>query len=301
MTCYHPVKAYRTNTVGKDGKRGITFKRDEAFLDLEVELKCGRCMGCRIEYVQHWTTRLVNESHLHNLKSFATLTYSPEHVPANGTLVKRDFQLFMKKLRKAHGGRIRFFACGEYGEGGQRPHYHAILYGVHFADRRKHSERDGVTLYVSETLNNLWGKGFCTIGDVTDASCGYVAGYVTKKITGEQAKSHYSRLDPATGEIYQVQPEFVLMSRRPGIGSGWYDTYKSDLYPSDFTVRKGRKVPVPKYYDRLLKEENPTLLDEIKERRLARMRSRKKDNTPRRLADKETVAKARHALKTRTL
>lgn len=300
MSCYHPVTAYRSRAVGPDGKRGITFNIQDGYPDLTIQLRCGRCVGCRMAYVQEWTVRLMHENQLHETSQFVTLTYSPEHLPEHSTLVKRDMQLFMKRLRKARSGRIRFFACGEYGENFSRPHYHAILFNADFPDKRKHSEKDGRVLWTSDELNALWGKGFCTFGSVSDESCRYVAGYVMKKMTGEKAKNHYQRFDPTTGEIVDLQPEFILMSRRPGIGGDWYDQFKTDIYPSDFAVRKGKQVPVPKYYDRRLKADDQPLLEAIQDKRLARMRSRKKDNTPERLAVKETVAKAKQSLRPRS-
>ena len=51
------------------------------------------------------------------------------------------------------------------------------------------------------------------------------------------------------------------MSLKPAIGKRWFDTYKTDCYPSDFITQKGRKLRVPKYYDTLLAAENPKQLE----------------------------------------
>ena len=62
-----------------------------------------------------------------------------------------------------------------------------------------------------------------------------------------------------TGEMHKLWPEYVTMSRRPGIGSKWFDQYQSDVYPKDFTTVRGKKIKPPKYYDRLLENVDPEL------------------------------------------
>ena len=60
---------------------------------------------------------------------FITLTYNNENLPPGDELCKRDLQLFIKRLRKVNPG-IRYFAIGEYGEEGKRPHYHAVIFNL---------------------------------------------------------------------------------------------------------------------------------------------------------------------------
>jgi len=232
---------------------------------------------------------------MHDLKCFITLTYADEHLPYGHTLVKRDFQLFMKRLRKEHDlnnedAKIRFFHCGEYGETTKRPHYHAILFGIDFADKKKHSENArGEILYKSSTLDRIWGKGHCLIGAVTPESCGYVARYILKKITGKQAKEHYQYIVPETGELIIKEPEYITMSRRPGIGSDWYEQFKSDVFPSDTVIQKGKEGLPPRFYTRRLEKENPELHKKIIMKRQIRASRHKEDSTPQRLKDRETV------------
>ena len=105
-------------------------------------------------------------------------------------MFNNDAARFMKRLRKKYGSQVRFFHCGEYGDLNKRPHYHAILFGVDFAhDRKLWSQKDGMKLFTSESLEKLWPYGFCTIGQVTFESCAYVARYIMKKQTGEKAVS----------------------------------------------------------------------------------------------------------------
>lgn len=129
-----------------------------------------------------WAVRIVHEAQMWPQNSFITLTYRPEDLPQGGSLNVEHYQLFMKKLRARNTGhKIRFFHCGEYGEKLSRPHYHAILFNYDFPDKKVFSEKNGNTIYTSELLEDIWGKGFCTIGDVTFQSAAYVARYVMKK------------------------------------------------------------------------------------------------------------------------
>lgn len=296
MACYHPLKAFKTT----DGR--ILFNKGPEF-SVPLELACGQCIGCRIDKSQQWATRINHEAQFHQDKVFLTLTYAPEKLPPLGTLVPRDLTLFLKRLRFKHpSARIRYFACGEYGENTARPHYHVILFGYSFPDKRPHSKTgQGHQQYVSEELDQIWSHGQCMIGSVNWSSAAYVARYVIKKVNGAKADEHYRKLDPETGELVPIHPEFIRMSRRPGIGAEFYEKFKGDLYPSDFAVVSGKKKTVPRYYDRLLEKENSGLHEDIKSGRSANAKKRKHENTPERRAARETVQKARLNQLKRTL
>lgn len=302
MACYHPLEAYRSRFLTKNGKRPLTWNKAEAYVDLPVTVPCGQCIGCRLEKSRQWALRLMHEAQLHEQKCFITLTYDPAHTPENGSLNYRHFQLFMKRLRKEHGGKIRFFSCGEYGDTTGRPHYHAVIYGCDFPDRQVHSRNgQGQTLWKSETLERLWGLGFCLIGDLTFDSAAYVARYVIKKVNGERAETHYTRVNPVTGEIFKIEPEFIRMSLKPGIGADWYAKYKSDVFPSDFAVFKGARLAVPKFYFRRLESEDPKLHRRLKSARIRRAARHAGDQTPERLAVRKTVQLAKTSKLSRKL
>lgn len=275
MPCFHPVTAFRSRDLNPTGKRSLVFSADKGLIGSELQIPCGGCIGCRIDRSSAWATRLMHEASWHEQRSFLTLTYDDLHLPSDNSLDKTHFQLFMKRFRKRHGGKIRYFMCGEYGDQTQRPHYHAIIFGCDWHDKRKHSKnKQGSQLWVSDTLDQLWSHGHCYIGDVTHESCAYVARYIMKKVTGDLAKTHYERIS-SEGEIYNLQPEYIAMSLKPGIGLKHYEKFKSDFYPSDCAVVNGKKVPVPKYYDRQLEKENPDLLATLKESRVRRAKLKK--------------------------
>lgn len=296
MPCFHPLSAYQSPHGGKPVfKDRVGFKH--------IYLPCGRCIGCRLERSRQWAVRCVHESTLHFSNCFVTLTYSPDRLPVvDGvvvpTLRKSDFQLFMKRLRKHFSGnKIRFFACGEYGENTRRPHYHAILFGVDFMDKVVYRKFGEHTTYVSDTLNRIWGLGHCIIGTVTFESAAYVARYITKKVTGEAANEHYKVVDKTTGELFNLLPEFSLQSLKPGIGAGWYEKYNAEVYPVDSVLINYREVKPPRYYDKLFEINNPDSFSLIKEKRVRKADLRDYDNTPRRNRVKEKVTEAKLKLK----
>lgn len=257
----------------------------------------------------------MHEAAMVEASSFITLTYDDEHLPDNFSLSKPVFQKFMKRLRKSLAGKIRFYACGEYGDQGGRPHYHACIFGWDFhADRYKWRVNEhGDQLYRSPQLERAWPFGHCELGDVTMQSAQYVSGYIIKKITGDPEGTHYTRLHPK-GYLVTVEPEFHLFSQ--SMGRAWFDKFKSDCFPSDFLVHDGKQVEVPTYYLNLLKEADTpapqgrvlrhassTEKAQIKRKRAIRAASPKAkwNNSPERLAVRETVRQDKIKLRKRNL
>ena len=197
----------------------------------------------------------MHEASLYDENSFLTLTYSDENIPSGGSLNVSDFQNFMKRLRKSvYPKKVRFFQCGEYGDITKRPHHHCLLFNHGFHDKELWSKREGIRIFVSDELSRLWPHGFSTFGDVTFESASYVARYSLKKVTGKYAETHYG----------SRKPEFVTMSRRPGIAKAWFDKYKTDVYPRDRVVVRGFPSRPPRFYDNLLGAKDPSLLALLK-------------------------------------
>lgn len=317
MSCYYPLDGWKSKRLNKNGKREIVFNRKDGYSDMPVKLPCGNCIGCRMQRSQAWAVRCMHEASLHQFNMFLTLTYSDEKLPSGASLNKAHFQDFMKRYRshveyeaKKHGLKkpvIRYFHCGEYGKNNSekrkhretykvsnlgRPHYHAIIFGHEFDDQIAMEVQNGNTLYMSPTLEKLWGHGIGRIGKVTMESAAYVARYINKKVTGEAAEDHYTRLDPDTGELDILQAEYTTMSRRPGIGKDWYDKYKNDCYPKDFLTYKGKRIQIPKFYDSILEEEDIELYEKIKAKRRKRAEDNKEDNNLDRLRVKEICKKS---------
>lgn len=302
MPCYSPIRGV---LVGPPGGRSLRFER--GVVGKAVSLPCGKCLGCKLERSRQWAVRIVHEAKMHEASAFITLTFSPEHLPKDASLSVETCQLFLKRLRaRVAPTRIRFFLCGEYGEQFGRPHYHAIIFGFDFPDKVPLKRSGEFALYESKLLSDTWGLGFASIGEVSFDSAAYVASYATKKILT-------NREDEAK-RLKGRRPEFLLMSRRPGIGRAWIDKFASDVYPSDEIISRGVSARPPRYYDQVLEVKDPALLLELKAKREAKADELERmvlasgevvevapSRNARRLAVRETVAKAKASLKRRKL
>lgn len=277
------MRAYRTAAFDESGKRGITFNPHKATNEVDpFELPCGICTGCRLERARQWSIRMMHEARGWSANAFVTLTFSDEHLPADYGVHVEDVQKFMKRLRKSLPQKVRFFACGEYGDLHQRPHYHLILFNHQFPDLKPLKKTPHGMLYTSQELSKLWPYGQSSTGAVTHKSAGYVARYSLKKIGGDKATDHYTRIHPVTRAINVVRPEFCVMSRKPGIGASFMQQFKSDLFPSGYLIVDGHKVPPPRFYLNQLEEHEREYLANMpgrpptpsSERTLARRRVR---------------------------
>lgn len=294
-SCKHPLKAFAVgvNPSGKtryhicsyltthveinqagqavacfDGKRSPYANR--VVKDF-IEIPCGKCYACRMNYARDWANRCLLEAQEHDSNYFVTFTYDNDHLPVNdfvdpvtgeigqtATLVKRDMQLFFKRLRRSleyrgDDRKLRYFMCGEYGSQTFRPHYHAIIFNLHLDDLKLYKKNDlGQNLYNSEFLQELWPYGYVVIGEVTWETCAYTARYILKKQYGSTAEIY---------DRFNFVPEYTAMSRRPGIARNYYEEHKDEIYEFDeihiSTKQGGRRVKPPRYYDKLYDVDYP--------------------------------------------
>ena len=262
-----------------------------------LELPCGQCKSCRLEYSRVWAIRLMHEAayweEFHNRYSiFLTITYDEDNIPFYGELVKHHAQDFLKRLRWHSGSQFRYYMVGEYGSQCpdhqiidcpmcgpiQRPHYHAIIFGWTPPDKEMLGSRDGETVYSSEIIEKAWQKGSHEFGSCTFESCAYVTRYIMKKQTGDNQHTidHYCKYIPHLDVWCDMSPEFAIMSRgtrkgelNGGLGKQWYEHYKNDLYPADETPIPGRGIigKPPKFYDSMYELEEPDTFATIKSAR----------------------------------
>lgn len=299
MACFYPIKAYQHRTKGGSLVFGAEPKDHVA-----LEVKCNQCLGCRLEHSRQWAMRCVHEASMHYDNCFITLTYDSENIPPDAGLRKRHWQDFIRELKRQCGKYIRYYHCGEYGDQGNRPHYHALLFGHNFKDWfYLFDSPSGEPIYTSPTLERIWAKGFVTVGTVNFQSAGYVARYCVKKLNGKLRDQRnektglkpYERINSFTGEIVEVLPEYSTMSRggrhSRGIGYDWFNKYKSDIYPKDFTTINGVRCAPPRVYDKYLEEIDLDMYDDIKAGR-ALSAYLSDDNTELRLSAKEKVKEA---------
>lgn len=213
----------------------------------------------------------MNEAQMWPHNAYLTLTYDEKNVPEEG-LRHRDYQLFMKRLRKLCAPKtIRFYMSGEYGEKIGRPHFHAAIFNHDFNDKKylKKNHR-GDNLYTSEQLQKIWTKGFSTTGELTFQSAAYIARYIMKKQNNNEKQNEITQektgkiINQETGEIKTKKTEYNQMSRRPGIGQNWLKKYYNDVYPEGEILVNAHKAPPPRYYDDQFKKQNPEQYKKMK-------------------------------------
>lgn len=217
-----------------------------------IEVPCYHCLICQDNRRNEWATRCELEARVSGSSYFATLTYEDKNLPADGCVSLGDFQSFIKELRRKVPGSIRYFACAEYGPRfSQRPHYHCNLF----------FENDFDEEVVEAFVSSAWCMGFVKVTRCTRNHYRYVAKYTLKWLNSA----------PAEG---MTEP-FAVMSRRPGIGAGYFEKYKG-FCMSNIPLENGYTSSIPRYgLDRL------SLVDKvaIKRSRLAYMESLKEVDT----------------------
>lgn len=190
--------------------------------DFKMRVPCGKCVACRIDRAREWATRIVHETGYHDSNVFITLTYDDNNKPLDDSINKSEVQRFIKRLRKGLDKKIKYYACGEYGERFQRPHYHLIVFGLGVKDKKY--------------ITNCWKKGFVYCGTVTYDSARYVADYVQKKYL----RNYYNG---------KVKP-FQLCSQ--GLGLRFAINNSKQLKEQLYCTIRGVKVGLPRYYQKKL-------------------------------------------------
>lgn len=290
---YKIIPADRYRKLRKDFVSDYDF---DLYVNADPDLlavPCKKCIGCRLDYAREWACRCMLELKSHDSAFFLTLTYDdakimlddgkPENLSDSTKLdygkakivrknkagfpvlsLKSDsFTKFMKRLRKEYDtDKIRFFGCGEYGSTGFRPHYHLIVFGLHLDDLVEEGQnRLGDKYYNSARLSSVWPYGFITIGHVTFQSAAYVARYTAKK-SNVLGDDFYRKEN--------IEPPFIRMSRRPGIGKSYLDEHPEIWESSHIFIPKRDGVAsfsIPQYYYRCLEKVYPELCADLKEQK----------------------------------
>lgn len=187
-----------------------------------MPLPCRDCNLCRSSRKREWSGRIVLEAGSHPFNTFVTLSYRDEelehaHADWNGkepllaTLVPKHLQEWLKRLRRGYGGKIRYFAVGEYGGRTGRPHYHIALFGFPNCVYGQTNLKQKICCGPCERIKMSWVHGSVYLGELNEKSASYVAGYVQKKMTGDEIWTKE--------KLKGREPQFTRMSLKPGIGA----------------------------------------------------------------------------------
>lgn len=220
MRCISPITLQQVNPRNLDGKTIVP---------------CGVCINCLQNRRLGWYIRLREHSKKY-VCHFLTLTYSDENLTyaaVKPTLVRRDVQLFIKKLRKTTVNKLTYYLVGEYGTKSSRPHYHIILYNY-----------DG-DLY--DKSLKCWNMGNVVVTLANERRLMYTTKY------------HINKGSYPTG----CSPPFALMSK--GIGLNYveeFDKFHRGKLDKLYYQLYQFKEPLPRYYKQRLYSRNQ-LLDNV--------------------------------------
>lgn len=300
MVCFHPKTAWQCPTGDLYEPSQVYYQKKKlSFKEVKgwnkIEIPCGHCIGCKLDSASMWGTRCTLEAKNWKNNCFITLTYNNEHLPKNKnnkpTLVKKHIQDFLKRLRYYEKGietwdltkesnPIRYFACGEYGPKGGRPHYHLAIFNwipddLKFYKFNKYNQ----PIWKSKKLMKYWGQGFITVEELNYNTANYVAQYTLKKAGLKPNKREYTgeyeiikKIDERNGNIFEVahniqrkikhdvEDEFTTMSRAIGIGRIYWDKNKEKIKNNGNILLKIDGVvkakPIPRYFKKLWENEN---------------------------------------------
>lgn len=263
MSCLNPV-VIRSKAIGAPSKA-------------QMLVPCGKCIECLKAKQRQWIYRLQREEAVNKTSLFCTLTYDEKNVPlllldyhgqvylhkSNDKpqhvryqdyiksklfsdcimdLWPEDLQKFIKRLRKCYPHSLKYFACGEYGDQFDRPHYHIALFTNGSANLLKHC------------VEGSWQLGMTDVEYLVDARVTYITKYMLK-----------GSLENRTDE--RQTPCFNRASH--GLGSrGFYNDYliessrlSEDEYLRCVQLNNGSKIPVPRYFRKTMVADEWPLFD----------------------------------------
>lgn len=226
MQCTKPIRL-QTKTILQTFPEGL-------------EVPCGKCLACRQQKRKEWSMRMLHELSDHKDSVFITLTYEGEEYDL-GSLCKHDLQKFFKRLRKnIKPKKIRYFACGEYGDTTQRPHYHSIIFGLSLRPEDQ------------SVIQSSWGLGNVHFGIAEAQSIAYTAQYIDKKLSGINGYEEY--------EAQHREPVFRISSL--GLGKNFCDKNAEQITQQKFITVNGVINSIPRYYLKRLGLDNETFKDQ---------------------------------------
>lgn len=220
---------------------------------------CGQCLPCRFNRRRFWQSRIMLEAEQYKDNNFVSLTYSDKNMPEDGSLKPDHARDWLKRIRehmsRKFDRKIRFFLVGEYGDESWRPHYHAALFNYPACEfgQSRYSRRIVDCCYWCDLVRDTWKGGHVYCGRVERDSAGYLAQYVTKKMT-----------DASDIRLAGRYPEFSRKSLKPGIGRD------AMFEVADVMLRYGLDVTQLDVPDHLLRGLSRILLDRYLKQSLRR-------------------------------
>lgn len=237
-------------------QRGIRHVRGHKF---HYTYRCGTCEACLLHRKIEWTGRIMLEDRCHDSSVFVTLTYAAKYEPEGSVLVLDDLQYFLKRLRRnlqrkyGDGFKIRYFACGEYGGKFGRPHYHLVVFGLHWTAETEDIVQKSWSVCTNRRDSIYEPIGFTTVSELTIGRAAYVVDYMLKqydtKIRDDGRPVEFATMsrNPALGSC--MVPAFFETYNRNGLFKA-EDEFKQDLQINTASLYRlhGRHFPFPRIF-----------------------------------------------------
>lgn len=228
MQCPHPVTiknpaiAQRVGGLVSIQDDGSYIYDDGEVLPSKIQVPCGSCIICQNARRDAWAARMQLETLDHVCAWFVTLTYNEEYCPPY--LCRADLTKWLKRLRNRIP--FRYFACGEYGARGSRPHFHVICWFDSLVEQCQ----------IDSLLVDTWQYGFTMAKPANVQNMRYVAKYTVKSAV----------------EVPFPQPQpYAVMSRRPGIAGSWFLS-NCNFFHDFLALPDGSHEPLPRYFLNML-------------------------------------------------
>lgn len=196
-----------------------------------IPIPCGSCFCCRLDIQKAAIDRMFCAWKCHSVSAFVTFTYDDEHLIFQDgfrqpTLSKDDLHKYLDNIRHLlHKVKFEYYACGEYGDKFNRPHYHVLFFGLDYQLHKSFFEQS-------------WKKGSVKVLPVQSGSFRYVAKYLSKPYSKEYNDIQYYDIG--------LIPPFRKMSR--GLGVKVYLDHLDEIRDNGFFVFCGRRISVSRYY-----------------------------------------------------
>lgn len=178
-------------------------------LDCGTEVACRECWQCRKRRVNDLVGRCIAESKFSQKTYAITLTYKPSEGVNAVTLIYKDVQDFLKRLRKKY--KCRYIVTGEYGSAKGRAHWHIIVFfgkqhwgphlGIPWFKKPEYPEVD-----TNKRVDwKFWPHGLVYFQEPDWKGFEYCLKYVLKDQTSRTADSH------------------LAMSKKPPLGAEYFE------------------------------------------------------------------------------
>ena len=228
-----------------------------------VPIPCGTCFCCRLDLQKQMQDRMFCAWHSHDCSAYVTFTYDDSHLVyqdgfRQATLSKEDVHKYLDNIKhKFKNVDFEYYLCGEYGDSFNRPHYHALFFGLDFQLHKRFFETS-------------WKKGNVKVLPVNDRAFSYVTKYIVKPYSKTWNDSNYYD--------FGLIPPFRKLSR--GLGLSVYLDHIDELRDKGFFYYFDRRISVNRYYFNKLLAYND---------KLVLVRSQSIDNNRRKLSHEASV------------